>query len=154
MYSTTSKVLDKRLSREEQHVYLKCFVPKSFTELSCLTGLEGSVLEQALNKLVAAGYLRQLSNTIPTTLNPKATLTPEHIQETPLDRASRKLQGELERLLGTQADALNRELQAAQSVADLKGVSRKILLKLKLTVSQNAAREFEASMHALLGDTP
>jgi hypothetical protein len=153
MYSTTSKVLDKRLSKEEQLVYMKCFVPKSSSDLSRTTGLEASVLERTLASLVEAGYLRELSNTLSNTFNPKATWTPE-VQETPLGKAKRKLQGDLERILGGQADAFKQELLGAPGVAELRGVSRKILLKLKLTVSQKAAREFEASIAAHLGDTP
>jgi hypothetical protein len=154
MYSTTSKVLDKRLSKEEQLVYMKCFVPKSFADLDRTTGLGPDLLERALKNLVSAGYLRELSNTVPSTFNPKVTLTPEHSQENPLDRAKRKLQEDLGRTLGSQADTFNKEMQAAPSVAELRGVSRKILLKLKLTVSQRAAREFEASIQSNLGDTP
>jgi hypothetical protein len=154
MYRTTSKVLDKRLSREEQLVYLKCFVPRSLADLSRTTGLDKHVLGRTLEGLVSAGYLRELSNALPDTFNPKATLTPEHAQETPLDRAKRKLQEDLGRILGGQADAFNKEMQAAPGIAELKGISRKILLRLKLTVSQKAARDFEASLQTHLGDTP
>ena len=152
MYSTTSKVLDKRLSREEQLVYLKCFVPKSLADLTRLTGLETGVLERTLQSLLASGLLRQLSNNL--AHNPKATMTSESLQEAPLEKAKRSLGAELERLLGSQAEALKGDIQTARSVAELKGTVRKILLKLKLTMSQKVAREFEATVQAVLGNTP
>jgi hypothetical protein len=151
MYRTTPKSLDKRLSKEEQLVYLKCFVPKSLADLRRLTLLDEATLESTLSRLIGSGFLYELTNTI--AVNPKATLTAEMMTENALDKAKQKVQRELERSLGVQATPFVREVQAVGSIAELKGVVKKILLKLKLTVSQKAAKEVEMNVGSIL-NTP
>jgi hypothetical protein len=153
MYRTTSKSLDKRLAKDEQLVYLKCFVPKSFADLRRLTSLDEKTLETVLANLVALGFLREMTNDIAVSVNPKATRTPEMPFEDALARAKRKIQSDLERVLGAAAAPFVADVQNTQSVGELKGVVKKILLKLKLTVSQNAAKELETSVQALLDIT-
>ncbi len=152
MYRTTSKSLDKRLSKEEQLVYLKCFVPKSLGDLRRITSLEEKTLESALTNLMALGFLRELTNAVASSVNPKATLTPETLGEDVLARSQRKLTEELGRLLGLQAQAFQREVDRTQSIAELKGIARKILVKLRLTISQSVAKDFEAATQKIFVD--
>ncbi len=152
MYRTTSKSLDRRLSKDEQLVYMKCFVPKSLADLQRVTSLEQETLKTTLERLIALGFLREMTDKVVQLVNPKATLTPETMNESTLSRAKRKLSGELERVLAAQSEAFVPELQRAQSIPELKGTARKILVKLRLTVSQAAAKEFETSIGSLLDE--
>jgi DNA-binding MarR family transcriptional regulator len=139
MYVQTSKILTSTLSREERQIFFRCHSPKSLDDLRKSTGLDDGQLERALKNLVLSGLLKHVTNEAA----PKTkTAFPK---EDALTRAKKQFQRELERVLGARADKFSKDIQAAETLTEFEEVTRKLLLKLKLTISKEAAKELEAS---------
>ncbi len=142
IYRRTPKPLDELLGREERLVYALCQQEVSDVVLAQRTGLALDRLEEILESLRTKGLIELLAATLQESPPPP---TPND----PLAEAKAQLGQTLQATLGQQAPRYLAELEAATSLGELEERALKLSLKLRLTVSQEAAQALEAKIKTL-----
>ncbi|WP_027882547.1 hypothetical protein [Meiothermus rufus] len=143
IYRQSSKPLDELLGREERLVYALCQQEVSDVVLAQRTGLALDRLSEILEGLEAKGLLELLAATPPEQPQPPTPSRPD------LAEAKAQLVQTLQHTLGRQASRYLAEIEAATSLSELEERALKLALKLRLTVSQEAAQALEAHANAL-----
>ncbi|WP_297852670.1 hypothetical protein [Meiothermus sp.] len=148
IYRRTAKPLAILLGREERLVYSLCREEISDVVLAQRTSLALDVLEKILASLLEQGLIE--------TVVASKDLSSEVLQSEPttafqdrLATTKAKLAEILEAELGQQAKKYLPELESKQSLTELEEWSYKLVLKLKLTISQKAATALEARLKSL-----
>ncbi|RIH83151.1 hypothetical protein Mlute_02279 [Meiothermus luteus] len=135
IYRQTQKPLGVFLSREQRLIYSLCREEVSDILLAQRSGLALDLVRQILSELCAQGLVERV--------------TGEEAKEpapSPLEAARTRLREALQATLGEQAAQYLPELEAKQSLAELEGWARRLLIKLRLTISQKAAGVLEAEL--------
>lgn len=172
LYQQTSKRLDVFLSREQRLVYTLCREVISDVVLAQRTQLALDVVQGILAELQEKGLVEQIAGSPPFGVrtparhevdrppaeevkrsSPEAAIS-GHIGQTSEDglrlkTAKAQFMAALEAVLGSQAHKYQQELEAKQSLAELEEWGRKLVLKLRLTVSQKAAQALEERLKSL-----
>ncbi len=142
VYKHTAKALDILLSREERLVYALCREEISDVLLAQRTHLPLDFLQSILIHLLEQNLIEVVVGTPNTpTAEPKAT--------DPLATTKAQLMAALEAELGEKAKKYHGEVEGKQSLSELEEWSSKLILKLRLTISQKAAGALEARIKAL-----
>ncbi len=146
IYRQTARPLDTLLGREERLVYTLCQQETSDVVLAHRSGLALDRLEEVLKTLQARGLVELLVSSEKT-----SGLKQAPAQTGALDQAKTRLVKVLQSSLGTQASRYVQEIEAAVSLAELEERALKQVLRLRLAVSQEAARTLEAEIRATFG---
>ncbi|WP_018466642.1 hypothetical protein [Calidithermus timidus] len=148
IYRRTAKPLAVLLGREERLIYSLCQEEISDVVLAQRTNLALDVLEKILASLLELGLIETVVST--------KNLPSENLQSEPktalqerLAATKAKLTEILEAELGTHAKKYLPEIESKKSLAELEEWSYKLVLKLKLTISQKAAATLEARLKSL-----
>ncbi|MCS7059149.1 MAG: hypothetical protein NZ849_11315 [Meiothermus sp.] len=136
IYRQTQKPLGVFLSREQRLVYSLCREEVSDILLAQRSGLALDLVREILKQLCAQGLVelvaedREAGESIPS----------------PLEAARIQLREALQAALGEQAVQYLPELETKQSLAELEEWARRLLIKLRLAISQKAASILEAEL--------
>lgn len=177
LYQQTSKRLDVFLSREQRLVYTLCREVISDVVLAQRTQLALDVVQGILAELQEKGLVEQIAGSPPraestagmgrsgegvesssahavATPSPETAISGQSGQTSEdalrLKTAKAQFMAALEAVLGSQAHKYQQELEAKQSLAELEEWGRKLVLKLRLTVSQKAAQALDEKLKSLL----
>lgn len=142
IYRHTSKALNILLSREERLVYAMCREEISDVLLAQRTHLPLDALQGILAHLLEYGLIETIAGTQGT-----PSVKPE--ESDPLAPVKAQLFAALEAELGAKAEKYRSEIEQKQSLAELEEWSHKLVLKLRLTISQKAAEALEARIKTL-----
>ncbi len=142
IYRQTDKVLDILLSREQRLVYSLCREEISDVVLAQRTQLALDVLSTILSSLLEHGLIETVATT------PQAS-TARSRETDRLAEVKAQLMATLGAELGERAQKYQPEVQSKQSLSELEEWSRKLVLKLRLTISQKAADTLETRLQAL-----
>jgi len=137
----TSKTLDMLLNRDQRWVYLLCRQEISKVELADKTLLAKDVLEATLLDLLGFGLIEQLTPSAPASSPPVPSPSLDRLAET-----KTRLLIALQASVGSRAANYTAEIQSKQSMADLEEMALRLIVKLRLTVSQQAASSLEATI--------
>lgn len=140
----TSKTLDILLNREQRIVYSLCRQDISKDELATKTQLAPDVLDSTLSALIAFGLIEQLVPSAPAFSPTAPSPDPDRLAET-----KAKLLTALQATLGSRAANYTAEIQSKQSMSDLEEMALRLVIKLRLTVSQQAASSLETTIRNL-----
>lgn len=146
IFRHTSKTLDMLLNREQRTVYSLCRQEISKDELTVKTQLTPDVLDSTLSALIGFGLIEQVASSAPASTQPAPSHPPDQLAET-----KAKLVAALQTTLGSRAANYTAEIQSKQSMADLEEMALRLAIKLRLTVSQQAASSLEATIRNLFG---
>lgn len=141
-YRQTSKVLDIFLNREERLVCTLCQEAVSDLVLAQRTQLAPEILQQLLTHLLEQGLIEKVS----TNQEPARPLIDS---PNPLTITKARLLTILQEELGEQASQFVLEVEHKEDIKALEEWSRKLILKLRLTMSQKAADSLEARLKSL-----
>ncbi|GEM82149.1 MAG: hypothetical protein KatS3mg074_551 [Meiothermus sp.] len=142
VYKQTAKALDVLLSREQRLVYSLCREEISDVVLAQRANLPLDFLQSILIHLLEQNLIEVVVGTPNApTAEPKAT--------DPLATTKAQLMAALEAELGEKAKKYQAEVEGKQSLSELEEWSLKLVLKLRLTISQKAADALEARVKAL-----
>lgn len=141
-YRQTSKALDIFLNREERLVYTLCREAVSDQLLAQRTQLAPEVLQKLLAHLLEQGLIEEVST------NQKPASPPANPSDQLAITKSRLL-AILQEELGGRASQFALEVEGKEDLRALEEWSRKLVLKLRLTMSQKAADAFEARLRSL-----
>jgi hypothetical protein len=141
-YRQTSKALDIFLSREERLVYTLCREAVSDLVLAQRTQLAPETLQQLLAHLLEQGLIEEVgANQEPA---PPPPATPDQ-----LAIIQARLLTILQEELGERASQFALEVERKEDIKVLEEWSRRLVLKLRLTMSQKAADALEARLQSL-----
>jgi len=148
IYRQTSKALDIFLNRDERLVYALCREEISDIVLAQRTQLPLDVLNNTLSALLEHGLIEivvssQNAPSQPADPQP-ATPTPDKLVAT-----KAQLAAILKAELGEHAAKFLPEIEQKQSLGELEDWSHKLVIKLRLTLSQKAANALEARLQSL-----
>ncbi|RDI95802.1 hypothetical protein DV704_05895 [Meiothermus sp. QL-1] len=132
VYRQSPKPLKILLSREERLIYTLCREEISDVLLAERTGLALDVVQEILLRLCQQGLLEVVVQ------GPSSP--------SPLQSAQERLMRALEAALGPKAQAYAAEIQSKASLGALEEYSRKLVLRLRLTISRRAAEALEAEL--------
>lgn len=141
-YRQTSKALDIFLNREERLVYTLCREAVSDQLLAQRTQLAPEILDKLLAHLLEQGLIEQVS----------AHQEPAGPPADPPDQLAitkARLLTILQEELGGRASQFALEVEGKEDLRALEEWSRKLVLKLRLTMSQKAADALEARLRSL-----
>ncbi|MCS7068800.1 MAG: hypothetical protein N2Z75_05695 [Meiothermus sp.] len=142
IYRHTSKALDVLLSREERLVYALCREEISDALLAERTLLPLDTLRGILARLQAQGLIEAVAST-----QDAPRSKPEEPDALALKKA--RLIAALEAELGEKAQKYRAEVERMQTQTELEEWSLKLVLKLRLTISQKVAEALEARIKAV-----
>ncbi len=141
-YRQTSKALDIFLHREERLVYTLCREAVSELVLAQRTQLAPEVLQQLLTHLLEHGLIEEVrANQEPA--------RPPTDPPNPLAITKARLLTILQEELGERASQFAPEVERKEDLKALEEWSRRLVLKLRLTMSQKAADALEARLRSL-----
>ncbi len=148
IYRQSTKALDILLNRNERLVYSLCREEISDIVLAQRTQLPLDVLNQTLSALLEHGLIVKVASSQEA---PSRPLVPPPSTPTTdrLDASKAQLFDILETELGERARKFLPEIESKQNLNELEEWSRKLVLKLKLTLSQKAANTLEARFQSL-----
>lgn len=141
-YRQTSKALNIFLNREERLVYALCREAVSDQLLAQRTQLAPEMLDKLLAHLLEQGLIEQVS----------AHQEPAGPPADPPDQLAitkARLLTILQEELGGRASQFALEVERKEDLRALEEWSRKLVLKLRLTMSQKAADALEARLQSL-----
>jgi hypothetical protein len=148
IYRQTAKTLNILLNRDERLVYSLCREETSDIVLAQRTQLPLDVLDETLSALLEHGLIEKVASS-----QEVASRSLDSPHDTPLpDKLSTtkaQLAAILEAELGEQAKKFLSEIESKQNLGELEEWSRKLVLKLRLTLSQKAANTLEARLQSL-----
>lgn len=144
IYRQTAKSLDTLLSRDERIVYLLCREEISEATLTQRTQLDPDILSKTLADLLERGLIEKVISSPSTANSPPPTPSPDKLAATKI-----QLMTFLEAELGEGAAKFLTQIESKQALGELEEWSRKLVLKLRLTLSQKAADALEARLQSL-----
>ncbi|GIW39277.1 MAG: hypothetical protein KatS3mg075_758 [Meiothermus sp.] len=148
IYRQTTKSLDILLSRDERLVYSLCREAISDVVLAQRTQLAHEAIDKALSTLVAHGLIERIDLSHDPQ-NRSSNSQPIASAPDPLVEAKTRLASVLTTELGNQAAKFLPEIESKKDLRELEEWSRKLILKLRLTMSQKAADSLEARLKSL-----
>jgi len=148
IYRQTSRALDIFLSRDERLVYTLCREEISDIVLAQRTQLPLDVLNKALSALLEYGLIEIVASSQNAPSQP-ADPQPDTPTLDKLVATKAQLAAILKAELGEHAVKFLPEIERKQSLGELEEWSRKLVIKLKLTLSQKAANALEAHLRSL-----
>lgn len=143
-YRQTSKVLDIFLDREERLVYVLCREAVSDQLLAQRTQLASETLNKLLAHLLEQGLIEKISAH-------QELASPPADPPDQLAITKSRLLTILQEELGERASQFASEALRKEDLKALEEWSRKLVLKLRLTMSQKAADALEARLQSLFG---
>lgn len=148
IYRQSTKALDILLNRNERLVYSLCREEISDIVLAQRTQLPLDVLNKTLSALLEHGLIEKVASSQDP---PSRSSDPQPIVPTltKLDTTKAQLFAVLETELGERAKKFLPEIESKQNLGELEEWSRKLVLKLRLTLSQKAANMLEARLQSL-----
>lgn len=146
IYRQSTKALDILLNRDERLVYSLCREEISDIVLAQRTQLPLDVLNKTLSALLEHGLIEKVASSQDP---PSRSSDPQPTVPTKLDTTKAQLFAILETELGERAKKFLPEIESKQNLGELEEWSRKLVLKLRLTLSQKAANMLEARLQSL-----
>lgn len=146
IYRQSTKALDILLNRDERLVYSLCREEISDIVLAQRTQLPLDVLNKTLSALLEHGLIEKVASSQDP---PSRSSDPQPTVPTKLDSTKAQLFAILETELGERAKKFLPEIESKQNLGELEEWSRKLVLKLRLTLSQKAANMLEARLQSL-----
>ncbi len=148
IYRQTAKTLDFLLNRDERLVYSLCREEISDIVLAQRTQLPLDVLNKTLSALLEHGLIEKVASSPEVASrsldSPSVMPLPDKLSTT-----KAQLAAILEAELGERAKKFLSEIESKQNLGELEEWSRKLVLKLRLTLSQKAANTLEARLQSL-----